>query len=59
MSNINPFFSWKCHVISVMREKGLPIRLTATEVERMENFWYWGYSAEEFVETLTLVKQAG
>lgn len=55
----HPFFSWKIQVISVMREKGLPLRLTSTEVQRMENFWHWGYSPEEFVETLTLVKAVG
>lgn len=57
MSNVGPFLSWKCHVISLMRDQRLPLRLTSTEVQRMENFWYCGFSAEDFVATLNLIKK--
>lgn len=53
--SINPYFSWKRHVIRLMRDQGLPLRLTPTEIQRLESFWYWGNSAEEFVETLKVV----
>lgn len=56
MSNVGPFFSWKCHVICLMRDQGLPLRLTPTEVDRLENFFYWGLSPEEFVETLKKIE---
>lgn len=59
MSNVGPFFSWKCHVIRLMREQGLPLRLTNTEIDRLESFWHWGLSPEEFVATLKLIKRVG
>lgn len=59
MSNIGPYFSWKIQVINLMREKGLPLRLTTIEIDRLESFWHWGLNPEEFVATLTLVKQVG
>lgn len=64
MSNVGPYFSWRRHVIKLMRDSGHrmdergPV-LTPTEIERMESFWYWGLSAEEFVQTLNLIEQVG
>lgn len=59
MSNVASFLSWKIQVINLMRDQGLPLRLTSIEVQRLESFWYWGYSPEDFVATLNLIKQVG
>lgn len=57
--NVGPFFSWKRDVIELMRDQGLPLRLTSTEIARLESFWYWGFTPEDFVATLNLIEQVG
>lgn len=64
MTNPGPYLSWRVHVIKLMRDSGHrmdergPV-LTAAEVARMESFWYWGLSAEDFVATLNLIEKVG
>lgn len=59
--SVGPYFSWKRHLIALMRERGFTVddelpRLTIEEVARMERYWNWGYSPEEFLDTLPLPK---
>lgn len=62
MSNVSAFFSWRRHVIALMREgthrmdEDGPV-LSAREVRLMDSYFVNGYSPEDFVVALTAMNE--